>query len=73
MWYGRNSIYIICFHYFERMIIQYNKIGIHTTCQLFIAKIVIITFLTYLLINITKLIKNNANRVESKEKLGGDK
>lgn len=53
-WFGRNSMYILCLHHFERVIIRYEEIGITEKYLIFIMKMLIVTFLTFILVQIRK-------------------
>lgn len=58
MWYGKNSLYIICGHYIELKLIQYENFPINNGGELFVVKILIITLITYISTNIIKLLKS---------------
>lgn len=56
-WFGRNSMFVLCFHYLEIKIIKYSDFGITSKWKLAVAKLIIITVLTFILTKIIKIIK----------------
>ena len=56
-WFGKNSMYILCFHYLEMKVIKYSHFGITSKWQLAITKIIIITIFTFILTNLIKIFK----------------
>lgn len=56
-WYGKNSMYILCTHFLEMGIIQYNNIGITKKWELIIVKLIIVTLITYVYTSLVKIIK----------------
>ncbi len=56
-WFGKNSIYILCFHHLESVIIAYSKFGITQKWQIFIVKLIIVTICTIILTKFVDYIK----------------
>ena len=56
-WYGKNSMYILCTHFLEMGILQYNNIGITKKWELIIVKLIIVTLITYVYTSLVKIIK----------------
>lgn len=57
-WFGRNSIYALCFHYIEWKLINYNNLGLTQNILIVPIKLIIITTCMLLFINLKNLIKN---------------
>lgn len=57
-WYGKNSMYILCAHFWEIQIIQYNSIGITEKWKLIIVKLIIVTLITFIYTKVAQIIKN---------------
>ena len=60
-WFGKNSMYVLCFHYLESNIINYTKLGITNKYLNFGSKLIIITILTFILTKIIKVLKQKKN------------
>lgn len=56
-WFGRNSMYVLCFHYLEMNVIKYSYFGITSKWQLAITKVIIITIFTKMI----EIIKERKN------------
>ena len=61
-WFGKNSMYVLCFHYLEMNVITYSYFGITSKWQLAVAKLIIITVLTFILIKIIKIIRDKKHK-----------
>ena len=56
-WYGKNSMYILCTHFLEIGVIQYNNIGLTKKWELIVIKLIIVTLITYVYTSLVKIIK----------------
>lgn len=62
-WYGKMSMYILCFHFLETRLIDYKYFGVIGKEQTFLAKLIIVTLLTIVLSLIIKLVKKGINKL----------
>lgn len=61
-WFGKNSMYVLCFHYLEMNVIKYSYFGITSKWQLAVAKLIIITIFTFILTKIIKIIRDKKHK-----------
>ncbi len=66
-WLGKNSMYVLCFHYMERFLVPYSKLHITSSTQKLIIEILIITICVFALTCIQKTSKKIVESIKSKK------